>query len=615
MFILPFPTAQASIMIHDYDELAKMPILDQGRVKPMDTFARSYLEGFYGKDSLPNVSAMEWLTEVLFEPETSYQRPIFNIPNPKVADALELEHRPQHRYSYTELSTAFTRHFQAWHSLFMKDEKDLTFDQKQLLTIFNKAQVFADLSHSLTLLFAEFQVPDGISAAIMQNSAGTALDYWEVRKYETVLQEKEKEILEKTNNNPELLSADEHELLLFVDQIRELNRDKTSKMFRVIPPQWEGTADWFSPWSIAIAGHGSPKSSQFVVMWKDLANYYRSGDNALWVEQGKKIRGFAAMMAQGRISADLLDLEFFYNRLKPFGKSLFFYLTAFLVLLTSFLYFPAGMKRIAAALIIVGFGFHLGGLIARMIIMHRPPVTNLYESIIFVSLIAIIFGFVVEWREKNGIGLLIAATIGSVLHFIGLKYDTDGDTMGMLTAVLNTNFWLSTHVVTVTIGYGCSLVGGILGQVYLLQRLIQPKNYDRLTALQRNLQGVAIVALFFAITGTILGGIWADQSWGRFWGWDPKENGALLIVLWLIWLTHGKISSQFTELQFACGMALLTVVVSLAWFGVNLLSVGLHSYGFTENAAFNLGLFDGVELVIVLGCYIAIRRQQRGVEL
>ncbi|MDO8494531.1 MAG: cytochrome c biogenesis protein CcsA, partial [Deltaproteobacteria bacterium] len=98
-----------------------------------------------------------------------------------------------------------------------------------------------------------------------------------------------------------------------------------------------------------------------------------------------------------------------------------------------------------------------------------------------------------------------------------------------------------------------------------------------------------------------------DQSWGRFCGWDPKENGALLIVLWLLFLLHGILTKYVKPLGFALGMVITNIIVALAWFGVNLLNVGLHSYGFTENIALNLALFVGFELLFGLGTYAWIR--------
>ena len=182
--------------------------------------------------------------------------------------------------------------------------------------------------------------------------------------------------------------------------------------------------------------------------------------------------------------------------------------------------------------------------------------------------------------------------------------------MSMLIAVLNTNFWLATHVLCITAGYGFGMVAGIIAHVYLIMRCLS-RDADKTRQVLRGGYGTALIALLFTSLGTILGGIWADQSWGRFWGWDPKENGALLICLWLIWLLHGRISGRFNERGFAVGLAMLNVVVALSWLGVNLLATGLHSYGFTDKAALSLGLFCAVEFSFAAATYITLWRRDR----
>ena len=116
-----------------------------------------------------------------------------------------------------------------------------------------------------------------------------------------------------------------------------------------------------------------------------------------------------------------------------------------------------------------------------------------------------------------------------------------------------------------------------------------------------------LIALFFMLFGTILGGIWADQSWGRFWGWDPKENAALLIVMWQILIIHLRISGLIKPLEFAFGMIISNIFLAFGWFGVNLLGVGLHSYGFTDSIATNLALFILFELWFAIGIYFLIK--------
>jgi len=150
-----------------------------------------------------------------------------------------------------------------------------------------------------------------------------------------------------------------------------------------------------------------------------------------------------------------------------------------------------------------------------------------------------------------------------------------------------------------------------MAHFYMVLRLNETKSAPKISALYKSIYKVSIVALLLTAVGTVLGGIWADQSWGRFWGWDPKENGALLIVLWLIWIQHGRLGGNLRDLPFMAGIAFLNVIVALAWFGVNLLNVGLHSYGFTSGIAWGLGLFCGAELLIVGGLWIAVRHNER----
>ena len=235
--------------------------------------------------------------------------------------------------------------------------------------------------------------------------------------------------------------------------------------------------------------------------------------------------------------------------------------------------------------ILSGFVIHACALLIRMTILNRPPVTNLYETFIYVGFVTVLVGIVVEWVNKKWLGIVVSSICGSIFLMIAGKYSAEGDTLRMLTAVLNSNFWLGTHVLSITTGYSGVCVAGILGHVYILQALLRPKDKMLLATTYATLVGVLGFGLTMTFLGTNLGGIWADQSWGRFWGWDPKENGALLIVLWCVIVFHAKVGKMIGPLGVAVGCALGITVVLWAWFGVNLLSVGLHSYGFTSGAA------------------------------
>jgi ABC-type transport system involved in cytochrome c biogenesis permease subunit len=171
-----------------------------------------------------------------------------------------------------------------------------------------------------------------------------------------------------------------------------------------------------------------------------------------------------------------------------------------------------------------------------MALEGRPPVTNLYSSAVFIGWGTVVIGMIIERVWKNGLGLLVSSFIGLITLIIAHNLSLGGDTMEMLQAVLDTNIWLATHVVVITLGYSAMFLAGLFGIVYLFLGVFTQKLTEKVaggsTALHKAIAkivfGIVCFATLFSFVGTVLGGIWADQSWGRFWGWDPKENGALL---------------------------------------------------------------------------------------
>jgi ABC-type transport system involved in cytochrome c biogenesis permease subunit len=225
---------------------------------------------------------------------------------------------------------------------------------------------------------------------------------------------------------------------------------------------------------------------------------------------------------------------------------------------------------------------HSYGIIARMLIMGRPPVTNLYATFIFVAWVCCVLGLAVEYFQRNRLGLLVSSASGLALLMTSARFASDGDTMGVMVAVLDSNFWLATHVVCISIGYAGTCVAGLLGAIYLIQAITRIPADPVLRETQAAVYGALGFGIIFSFLGTMLGGVWADQSWGRFWGWDPKENGALVIVLWSAIVFHAKLARLIGPVGFAAGCTLGIIGVLAAWLGVNLLNVGLHSYGFTS---------------------------------
>ena len=507
-------------------EIGDIPLQDEGRIKPLDTFARNHLLAFYGKRSIKelDMGATDWIINLILNPENGRDQKIFNIRNPEVASSLFLDWTNEHKYSFNQITPGLSEQSSMLEMIDQKDASDRTVYEKQLYEISRNILRFEEISYLKALKF----IPP--------------------------------------SNNSE-------------------------------------SGEWLSPFDFILKGIPANENQEAILNSLQMYLANRLAGNYLEMSSALNRYKMALSTFQGiNVKVDNLKKETWMNRVNLFYISLGLYLLSFIFLSISWMIKPILLNRVAYLLLISGTVIHGYGIFLRMQIMERPPVTTLYESVIFVSLIIMALAVLLEYFRKDGLGIFVGSVSGSVLHYIGFSYAADGDTLGMLVAVLNSNFWLATHVTTITIGYGASLMAGCVGHLYLIQE-IRGVNSASLKSIFNNLFGITLLALFFTLFGTILGGIWADQSWGRFWGWDPKENGALLIVLWQLMMIHMRLSGLAKPKEFALGMALNNIIVALAWFGVNLLQVGLHSYGFDDGVARNLFMFIGFEIIFCLGTY------------
>jgi ABC-type transport system involved in cytochrome c biogenesis permease subunit len=295
-----------------------------------------------------------------------------------------------------------------------------------------------------------------------------------------------------------------------------------------------------------------------------------------------------------------VSFEAYFNHFSPFYVGMPLYMFAFLLALLGFAFQWKPLNSAAYTLLLLTFFLHTLALVARIYISGRPPVTNLYSSAVFIGWAAVLFGLIIEAIYRFGIANMVAAVIGYATLQIAYFLAAGGDTIAVLQAVLDTQFWLATHVVCITLGYAATFFAGAFGLVYVVLGLLTPALDQNLRkTLARIIYGTVCFALFFSFFGTVLGGLWADDSWGRFWGWDPKENGALIIVLWNALVLHARWDKLIGER----GMAVLSiggnVVTAWSWFGVNELGIGLHSYGFTDGVLLTLGIFVASQLALI----------------
>jgi len=388
-------------------------------------------------------------------------------------------------------------------------------------------------------------------------------------------------------------------------------------------------------------------------------------------------------------------VEVTFNRFAPFYQCSGLYVIVFVLTVVGFSQQAAGrpvwaaaLRRSALYLLLLTLTVHTVALFARMYIMERPLVfvTNLYSSAVFIGWGCVVLGLLLELIFKMGIGTMLSAALGLATCIVAHNIATE-DTLEMMQAVLDTNFWLATHVTTVTLGYTATFVAGFLGAVYVFQMLgaviresfestgeptvgallafgaattgavggplfflwfltsamdkfellptvllwglfwltvaagvmyavalmllrVSSAGVDaqgkplagrvpdlavpvvaaaltpeRGKVFGQMVYGVVCFATLLSFVGTVLGGIWADQSWGRFWGWDPKENGAVLIVLWNSLILHARWAGLVKDRGVAVLAIFGNAITAWSWFGTNQLSIGLHAYGFDSRLA------------------------------
>ena len=302
----------------------------------------------------------------------------------------------------------------------------------------------------------------------------------------------------------------------------------------------------------------------------------------------------------------LLAREVLFNRLHAFGKSWQLYTVAFIgmlaviwVPLPNWYWLPVGTFAAGLALQLYGF-------VLRVQVTDRPPVTNMYESVVWVGFGIAALAMAFELRTRARYYLLAAAplTILTLVLADSLPVVLDAS-IQPLVPVLRDNFWLSVHVPTITLGYACFALAMGLGHLTLVHYWRPLRNKGRIAQLSKLNYSVLQVGVLLLAAGIILGGIWAHFAWGRFWGWDPKETWAAIALLCYLVPLHGRFVGWVKDF----GMAVASVVsfnaVLMAWYGVNfVLGQGLHSYGFGTGGSTVIVALLGLDLLTVAATVI-----------
>ena len=303
--------------------------------------------------------------------------------------------------------------------------------------------------------------------------------------------------------------------------------------------------------------------------------------------------------------------ERFYNNWDPFYSSLVLYIITAIASCVGLLIRKKGVWTFAVTGLIFAFTVHCFAVWARWYISGYPPVTNLYSSAVFISWGVASAAIVLELYFKRYFALISGAVASACCLIVAQNLLGGEDSMGMMRAVLDTKFWLTTHVITITLGYTATFLAGAIAAAWCIGKVIKKITPEADVEFARAIYGLICYGLLLSFVGTVLGGLWADDSWGRFWGWDPKENGALMIVIWNAVILHARIGG-LVSIRGMAGLAIFgNIVTCFSWFGVNLLGIGLHSYGFTDSGFAWVMFFTIANMLLILLCLLPLTPWQK----
>jgi ABC-type transport system involved in cytochrome c biogenesis permease subunit len=527
--------------------LSRIPIQSGGRVKPYDTFARESLQLIYGRAEMPDHGSSEVVFSWTLIPAEWADRQFFQITNHAVKEALGFEVKDTRHYSPNEILKKSDRLqiiFQDLHDKQKAQQKLNPFDQ------------------AVQRLESQLSLYQGIVT-------GTALRLV-----------------------PPL-----------VDQMKG-HADAAWFGVNDWPPEmrtkFEGIAAGFagSVRNATVEATPETRKDQEAALQKlstateDFVTSVRARNNELFPDVAH------------------IDNEILFNHLHPFEWAWIFYMLGLILLVLTWRKGWKSTSYLGWTATLVAFSFHTCGFLFRMYLTGRPPVSNMFETVVWVSWGAVLFGMIFS-RIQKSLALVVAANMVAALCMILSDFAPTvlDASIQPLQPVLRSNLWLTVHVLTITSSYAAFFLAFFLGDIGLSYYLRGEKKFAKQIAsitdgiLLATQTGIVLLA-----SGVILGGVWADYSWGRFWGWDPKETWALIALLGYIAMYHGRLAGWLKVFGMNVSSVIAFSLVIMSWYGVNyVLGAGLHSYGFGGGGLPFVMAFVGAHLLYV-AITIVIRR-------
>ena len=513
----------------DFRQFGLLAIQDNGRRKPIDTFAKETLIRITGRSTYTDKIGRKWspndfLLSALLETHDWKSEPMVLLSFGKLKEQLGLD-KTQRRFPFTQLagSAELQRITNEAHAL-KRAEKSLDRLQQEALGVSDRLSLFGN-------------VMDGNS-------------------------------------------------------------------FLIVPAPKNETDPWLVPDPANVEQYYTEtKFAPALTALKQTMRAYTEGDGFNFSSGARQLReNLRALSPSIYPTESKLRIEYFYNHFEGFYRAAWCYGIALLILIAAHFRKRGGWLRNAGvALVVVGLLFHASAIVMRCIIAGRPPVTNMYESIIWVSFAVSFFGMIFFARYRTTVYLLAALPVTLIalllVHQMPIAMPSSIDP---LVPVLRDNFWLTIHVLTITLSYAAFALAMGFGHILLFRYARNPTGARADQPMHFWLYRVLQLGVLLLAAGTILGGVWANYSWGRFWGWDPKETWALIALLCYITTLHGRLAGWWTQFGLVVASVVCFLAVLMAWYGVNfVLGKGLHSYGFGIGGETYVATFVVLDLLFV----------------
>jgi len=573
----------------DWYSVGQLPVQHEGRIKPLSSVGAQILKALSNKPyalapkeegaeevKSKKLTSSEWLMSVMVHEPWVLQAPLVRIDSQALLDELKIKRDKSNCYSPNDIMAALEDKQEKTEKILQKKEQDWTFDEKQFMKLQSKMNIL--------------------------------LGIWNA--YEPI-----DDLLKEAAKEPERLAMVIERLQPLIESLRAKGppaiippREVPETLDpKLPPPRWDAYAPAFYE---VVSKFDAKQLDNPTSRFRKMAGLFRQG-SSMSREINAAVKDYSKLMESkyGSVSrVSKARFESWYEYFNPIGWSYVLYIFAGLLCLFGLSIGSERTRQSAYWICLLTLGLHTLAIVSRIYISERPPVVSLYSAAVFIGWAIVLACLVSEKLFPISISLLVAAKAGYLSLQVAYGLDI-GDSMPVLQAVLDTQFWLSTHVISVSLGYSATFLAGFLGIGIVLLSLAStlitsgryvPKIKATIDMLYRICYGVVCFGIFFSFVGTVLGGLWGDDSWGRFWGWDPKENGALMIVLWNALLLHAKWDRLVGSLGFATLAIAGNIITAWSMFGTNILGIGLHAYGGETGESLKiLGAFAFSQLVLI----------------